>query len=116
MTFNVLPPNHGIISNHVTDENKCGSSKAPWMIEAEPGRTIELSLLDFKALDRIRNHGLVTCSDIYGFILEKTLNINQTICGQNVRRSIVYRSKTNAIEIHIKPKTGSRFMLMYTGK
>ena len=113
---NMLPLDHGVISNHVTDQLGCGSSSSPWRIEAEAGRTVEISLLDFKALDRARSHTLVTCSDVYGFILEKTLNINQTICGQNVRESVIYKSKTNSIEIHIKPKSGSKFTLTYIGK
>ncbi|KAK2157030.1 hypothetical protein LSH36_200g02038 [Paralvinella palmiformis] len=101
--------------SHITDEIGCGSIRAPWIIQARHGETVEISLLDFKALDRARSLSVVTCSDIYGFVVEKTLNINQTICGQNTRESVIYRSKTNSVEIYIVKDSGSNFMIKYTG-
>ena len=71
--------------------------------------------MDFKALDRARSQSLVTCSDVYGFVVEKTLNINQTICGDKQRDSVVYRSKTNNVEIYVKKDSGTHFLLRYTG-
>jgi len=106
----------GILSSHITDEIGCGSTRSPWIIKAKHGQTVELSLLDFKALDRARSHSLVTCSDIYGFVVEKTLNINQTICGQNTRESVIYRSKTSSVEIYIRKDSGSNFLIKYTGR
>ena len=58
----------------------------------------------------------MTCSDVYGFVVEKTLNINQTICGDKQRDSVVYRSKTNNVEIYVKKDSGANFILRYTGK
>ncbi|KAK2157029.1 hypothetical protein LSH36_200g02297 [Paralvinella palmiformis] len=112
---NVLEMSSGILSSHITDKIGCGSTRSPWIIKAKHGQTVELSLLDFKALDRARSHSLVTCSDIYGFVVEKTLNINQTICGQNTRESVIYRSKTNSVEIYIRKDSGSKFLIKYTG-
>ena len=79
------------------------------MIQAKAGQTVEISLLDFKALDRARSQSLLTCSDVYGFVVEKTLNINQTICGQKQRDSVIYRSKTNTVELYIKKGNGDNF-------
>ena len=99
----------------MTDETGCGSARSPWLIQAKAGQTIEISLVDFKALDRARSQSLVTCSDVYGFVVEKTLNINQTICGDKQRDSVVYRSKTNNVEIYVKKDSGSKFLIKYSG-
>ncbi|KAK2157028.1 hypothetical protein LSH36_200g02277 [Paralvinella palmiformis] len=57
---NLLEMSSGILSSHITDEIGCGSTRSPWIIKAKHGQTVELSLLDFKALDRARTNG---CSD-----------------------------------------------------
>ena len=115
-SLHVLEMPTGTLSSHITDEIGCGSLRSPWIIQAKHGQTIEISLLDFKALDRARSHSLVTCSDVYGFVVEKTLNINQTICGQNIRESVIYRSKTNSLEITLVKNSGSNFLIKYKGK
>lgn len=105
----------GFLSNHVTDETGCGSTRSPWLIQAKAGQIVELSLLDFKALDRARSHSLVACSDVYGFIVERTLNINETICGQKEREHVIYRSKTNTVEIYIKENMSTNYLIKYAG-
>ena len=112
---NILRQTDSVISNHVTDETGCGNARSPWVVEARPGQTIEISLVDFKALSRAKSQSLVTCSDVYGLVVEKTLNINQTICGDKQRDSVVYRSKTNNVEIYIKENSDSNFLMKYTG-
>ncbi|KAK2157032.1 hypothetical protein LSH36_200g02300 [Paralvinella palmiformis] len=57
---------------------------------------------------------MTTCLDIYGFVVEKTLNINQTICGQDTRESVIYRSKSNTVEIYLKKTRGINFFVTYT--
>ena len=104
------------LSSYVTEEIGCGSLRAPWLIEAQAGQTVQLSLLDFNALDRAKKHSLVTCTDVYGFVVEKSLNINQTICGQNTRESVIYRSKTNAIEVYVRRTHGMNFFITYTSE
>ena len=112
----ILHEAHGAVSSHVTDKSGCGSARSHWVIQAKAGQTIEISLLDFKALDRARSQSLVTCSDVYGFVVEKTLNINQTICGQKQRDSVVYRSKTNTVEIYVNKNSGANFLVKYSSK
>ena len=116
MSPNILDQSSGVFASSVTDETGCGSARSPWVIQAKAGQIVEISLLDFKALDRARSHSLVTCSDVYGFVVEKTLNINQTICGQKQRDSVIYRSKTNTVEIYIKKGNGGNFFIKYVGK
>ena len=103
----------GVISSHVLDVNGCGSARSPWSIEARAGQTVELSLLDFEALNRARHYSLSMCYQVYGFVVEKTLNINYTICGQQIRDSVIYRSNTNRIQLHLKEDANYNFLLKY---
>ena len=40
-------PGPGYIANLVTEATGCGGIQSPWRVEAQPGQTIRLSLLDF---------------------------------------------------------------------
>ena len=111
----VLTNEPGVIPSRVKATSACGSSKSPWIIETKAGQTVEIALLDFKALSRVKSHSLMSCADVYGFIVERTLNINDTICGQNARETIIYRSKTNTLELYVKRATNANFLLKYKG-
>ena len=37
----------GFLSSDVTQKSGCGSSSCPWVLEAQPGQQINISLLDF---------------------------------------------------------------------
>ncbi|KAK2157034.1 hypothetical protein LSH36_200g02293 [Paralvinella palmiformis] len=45
--------------------------------------------------------------------IRKTLNINQTICGQNTREDVIYRSKTNTVEIQLRENIKMNFLIKY---
>ena len=113
---NSLPGSNGKISNLATDTKGCGTSRSPWIISANPGQTIQLDLIDFAANSQTSN--LVSCRSVYGFILERALGINHTICGGRHREGALYTSKTNAVEIQILPsekRNGERFIIRYSG-
>ena len=112
-----VPSTNGYLSSHVADTKGCGSSGSPWIISANPGQTIQLDLIDFAASSQTSN--LVSCRSVYGFILERALGINHTICGGRHREGALYTSKTNSIEINIlkRGKRGeSQFVIEYKGK
>ncbi|KAK2157024.1 hypothetical protein LSH36_200g02032 [Paralvinella palmiformis] len=108
-----LTNEQGVISSFLSRNIYCGTDSSPWKIEAKAGQTVEISLLDFKALSRSRSQSIATCSDTYGYIVEKTLNINHTICGQQKREHVIYRSKTNKVEIYVTSKKQANFILKY---
>jgi len=110
-----LTSEQGVISSFLSRKIYCGTDSSPWKIEAKAGQTVEISLLDFKALSRSRSQSIATCSDTYGYIVEKTLNINHTICGQQKREHVIYRSKTNKVEIYVTSKKQANFILKYKG-
>ena len=43
----VLRQQSGVIGSVVTEETDCGSADAPWIIQARPGQTINLTMHDF---------------------------------------------------------------------
>ena len=114
---NEVSTNSGYISSHVVDTKGCGSSGSPWIISANPGQTIQLDLIDFAANSQTSN--LVSCRSVYGFILERALGINHTICGGRHREGALYTSKTNSVEIHLAHRNGrgdNNFLLRYQSK
>ena len=114
---NTVLNKNGYISSTVLDTNGCGSNRSPWRISANPGQTIELELIDFSV--KSHQYSLMSCRNIYGFIIERSLGINHTICGGNTRQMSLYQSKTNSIEVYIRPKTvrqGASFLIKYSSK
>jgi len=95
----ILAIPEGIISNQSSDTRGCGSTNSPWIISAKPGQTINISIVDFNT--EVDQSNLVSCPLVYGFILERSLGINQTICGGWYREIAIYTSKTNQVEIYI---------------
>ncbi len=94
--------NDGYVSSHVTDETGCGSTRAPWVIEAFPGQRLNVTMLDFGA--DIVNGGRPGSCDVYGHVVEPDTAVNITLCGgRNERFSRVLLTKGSKIKIHIIP-------------
>ena len=110
---NQLSDDSGQISSSTTDNKGCGTSRSPWIISADPGQTIQLDLIDFAANSQTSN--LVSCRSVYGFILERALGINHTICGGRHREGQLYTSKTNSVEINFLKRREEQFLVKYSG-
>ncbi|KAK2161063.1 hypothetical protein LSH36_122g09055 [Paralvinella palmiformis] len=87
----------GYLSSYIADTRRCGSLASPWKISADPGQIIQLEMTDFSF--NKHNSNIISCRSIYGFVLERSLGINQTICGGSKRQVALYISKTNEVEI-----------------
>ena len=55
-----------------------------------------------------------SCRNVYGYILERALGINHTVCGGRGRDVALYSSESNLVEIHIQSE--AHVMLKYIGK
>ena len=107
----------GMISSSTYDIKGCGSHNSPWIISAQPGQTINISIIDFGTHTESSN--LVSCPVVYGYVREGALGINYTICNGHHRERAVYSSKTNKVEIEILPRRIRRdknFVLKYIGE
>ena len=88
---------------------RCGSRSRPWLLEAQTGQQVNISLLDFSGHGRrtqLDTRGLVSddCSPAhvqYGYIVDKTNKNNVSICSTTAqqRHKHVYQSTGNVVEI-----------------
>jgi len=88
---------------------RCGSRSHPWLLEAQTGQKVNISLLDFSGHGRetqLDTRGLASddCSPArvqYGYIVDKTNKNNVSICstGAQQRHKHVYQSAGNVVEI-----------------
>ena len=88
---------------------RCGSRSHPWLLEAQTGQKVNISLLDFSGHGRrtqLDTRGLVSddCSPAhvqYGYIVDKTNKNNVSICSTAAQRrhKHVYQSNGNVVEI-----------------
>ena len=102
----------------MTAQTGCGSPRAPWIIEVPPGQTIDLWLLDFGALGRHESTLGLGCQQTLGYIVERNLGSNFTICGNHERRKKLYTSKTNKVELNLLSKQTNdeaTFLIQYAG-
>ena len=113
---------------------RCGSRSHPWLLEAQTGQQVNISLLDFSGHGRrtqLDTRGLVSddCSPAhvqYGYIVDKTNKNNVSICSTDAqqRHKHVYQSAGNLVEIVLSPyqtanedaDTPQSFLLALEGK
>ena len=106
----------GYLSSYIAHTRKCGSVSSPWIISADPGQIIQLELIDFANYEHASD--VISCHSVYGFVLERSLGINQTICGGGQRQMALYTSKTNLVEIQFlksDKREAGEFMVKYQG-
>jgi len=88
---------------------RCGSRSHPWLLEAQTGQQVNISLLDFSGhgqRTQLDTRGLVSddCSPAhvqYGYIVDKNNKNNVSICSNAAqqRHKHVYQSTGNVVEI-----------------
>jgi len=94
--------------------SRCGSRSHPWLLEAQTGQQVNISLLDFSGhggRTQLETRGLVSddCSPAhvqYGYIVDKTNKKNVSICSiaAQQRNRYIYRSVGNVVEIVLTSK------------
>ncbi len=107
----------GLLASLNAWESGCGSTASPWLIEAESGLRINLTMLDFGSSETHRQSKTASCIQ-YGFISERQLGVNKTICGGNRRQEVIYTSATSSVEIMLAPsgQNPPYFLVKYQGK
>ncbi len=105
--------NHGVLSSIVTDDTGCGSLTSPWSIKMATGQRVSIRFTDFGWSG---NSGDTRCTP-YAYIVEKSVGVNQTICGDSERERHVYTSTSDHVLIQIVPQDlrGAQFMLWFDG-
>ena len=98
----------------MTAETGCGSLRTPWLFQLSAGQRLKFRLVDFGALSRQENSLGLSCQEQLGFIVERNLGSNFTICGDRERERDIYNSKTNIVELSLISSQG--FIIKYNGK
>ena len=108
---------------------RCGSRSHPWLLEAQTGQQVNISLLDFSAgrtqLTGTRDDCSPAHSVQYGYIVDKTNKNNVSICSTDHqhRHKHLYLSAGNLVEIVLSPyqtvdeddNTPQNFLLAFEG-
>jgi len=113
---------------------RCGSRSHPWLLEAQTGQQVNISLLDFSGhgqRTQLDTRGLVSdeCGSghvQYGYIVDKSNKNNVSVCSTAAqqRHNHVYQSAGNIVEIVLPhPEVpgydtikGVNYLLAFTGK
>ena len=93
---------------------RCGSRSHPWLLEAQTGQQVNISLLDFSGhgqQTQVDTRGLVIdeCGSghvQYGYVVDKSSKNNVSVCSTAVqqRHKHVYISSGNSVEIFLPQK------------
>ena len=107
----------GYISSYKAQTTKCGSPDCPWLLEAQPGQRLNISLINFAWTTPERGQAFGTNCKVFATLKEASGTRGETVCGKNVRERHVYTSLTNAVELRIVGNVKSeQFLLYYEGQ
>jgi len=134
----VSSPTSGFLSSLVTELTGCGSVLTPWSVVVRPGQTIRLTLYDFAvARQRSKTGGRSTSihdeggsqthsCPAYAVLREPHSSTksprpgrNVTVCGGVARRSVVYVSVGNKVDVGLERADhvvyGAHYLIEYQG-
>ena len=120
--YALLTMSQGYIASWVTkqQENGCGSGACPWLIEAQAGQKINITLLDFSDKSKLtRNTWVPNTCNRFGVIKEDAAPSDTPICKGQERERHLYTSVSHSVEIHVvSPEVltqAGQFLLYYQG-
>ena len=119
--------NHtGFLASITSAETGCGTSEAPWSIEALPGQRINITLLDFAGSDVVSSSadqtsdGLARVCRVYATIRESSDKRSMTVCGGESRVKTVHVSSEHQVELRVisshSPPQPVSFIFRYQSK
>ena len=91
----------GFLSEHVAMETGKGSSDCPWLLHAQAGQRVNLTLV---TVDTLSSSNPSVCH-VYAVVRE--VGVSQTICRGRTRLAHVYTSTTHAVEVWIVGSNGN---------
>ena len=113
----------GYIASSTTFKTACGSHSAPWLIRAERGQRLNITLHDYTRGYHVLGddreiHKTMSC---HAYAVAKEHNHREavTVCGGGSRTSHVMTTVTNQLEIRVLQGTNSRrsyFLLEFQSK
>ena len=116
----------GYLSNAIAASQGFGTKSCPWVLEAQPGQKLRLSVLDFAlwspdgstAGSRAPEQSGVC--HIYAHVREAQAFSSVTVCGGERREKEIYLAESHLLEVELPASTGKEptgyFLLKYEGK
>ena len=114
----------GYISSYITQKTSCGDKDNPWLISADIGQRINITLIDFVNIGSKDSgeEANYKCT-VYGTIRDGNGAVTNTVCGGSGKKIIpVFLSTSNSIEVRLISKpvqqnsNDGHFLLKYTSK
>lgn len=104
----------GYIASVTSSSTSCGLHGSPWILEAEPGQTVSLSLTDFNW----KPDPSAECTVKYGYVLDMKNDDVISICGGGERQRDLYQSSGHGVQIVLEEAVVKRFhfILKFSGK
>ena len=121
--LNVAGPS-GYIANAATERFGYGSSRCPWVIKAQPGQRINVTLVDFSQMgpQEDASTGAVRpryCRE-YAMMRETKTVRSIVVCDGDPPQKHIYISDGHVVEIELEkndsPDANFRFLLQYEGQ
>ena len=114
----------GYISSYVTQKTSCGDSDNPWLLSADVGQRINITLVDFAITTGNSNDKNDFQCDVYAIIRDgSSTAITNTVCGGQKKNIVpVFISTSNSVEIKLVGKSiqqgnnEGQFLLKFTSK
>ena len=111
----------GFIASIVAEETGCGSADAPWVIKAQQGQRINITLYDFAlSSNQTTSQDPSSVCRVYATLRELSSTRSVTVCGGKQRVRHVYTSATEQVQLRIlnskTPSTRIYSVFQYTGK
>ena len=113
----------GYISSFITQKTSCGDSNNPWLLTADIGQRINITLIDFVSDGLGDNNEKDYKCIVYGTIRDESSAVTNTVCGGSGKKIVpAFLSASNIVEIRLVGKAiqfGSsegQFLLKYISK
>lgn len=112
------------LSPLIASKNGCGTRTQPWILQADPGQRINITLLNFSNPPRKDEPGLgageTSCVPV-GYIYEPAARKNVSICAGLDRRLFLYQTETNVVEVVLGPglrqgPSRNNFLVRFQGR
>jgi len=134
-----VPLPSGYIASVLTGETGCGSTETPWLIEARPGQTTNITMYDFglKTAHAQNDTKLTATSGgrgglagnsnaalgggnchVYCIVKERHTGRSLTVCGGSSRVTNVIESRGTSLELRVMPGSVDKtryFLIKYEG-
>ena len=107
----------GFLSSTISEDSSCGTSEAPWILEASPGQRINLTIIDFGW--GVSHNLLNKCPVLYGHYLDYTDDGDIIdICGGTSRMKKLVLTQSHQVQIILNEGAvqNSRFIIKYEGE